>query len=111
MKMEGANSCKKNTKREFNWTEEETLLLLHVIIDYKGTKMVQGVDRETIKAKQEKITVQFHLHCPKVGSGVSTKEYIATNTQARVSLFPRFLRCVAPNRLIRLRSCSNKASL
>ena len=51
MKMEGASSCKKNAKREFKWTAEEIPLLLHKIIDYKGTKMAQGVDWETVKAK------------------------------------------------------------
>ena len=110
MKMEEANSCKKNTKREFNWTEEEISLLLHTIIDYKGTKMAQGIDWETVKTKQEEITEQFHLNYPKEGSDVNTK-YKATNAQACISLFPPFLRCVVPNRLIRPRSCINKASL
>ena len=86
--MEGANNCKKNTMREFNWTEEEIVLLLHIIIDYKGTKMAQAVDWQTVKAKQEEIVEQFHLHYPKEGSDVSTKEYIATDTQAYLSLFP-----------------------
>ena len=49
--MEGANSWRKNTKREVNWIEEETSSLLHIIIDHKGMKMAQGVDWETVKAK------------------------------------------------------------
>ena len=73
--MEGTNSFKKYTKREFNWTDEEISLLLHIIIDYKGRKMAQGIDWETVKAKYEEITEQFHLHYPKDGSGVSSREY------------------------------------
>ena len=50
--------------------------------------MAQGVDWQTVKAKQEEIAEQFHLHYPMEGSDVSTKEYITTDTQAYVSLFP-----------------------
>ena len=75
--MEMASSSRRNSRREFNWTEEEVSLLLQVIIDYKGTKMAQGLDWETVKAKYEEITEQFHLHYPKENNDVNVKGYPA----------------------------------
>ena len=42
--MQGENNDKKNTEREREliWLEEEISLLLHVIMDYTGTKFAQG---------------------------------------------------------------------
>ena len=74
--MEVTKNNKKNTKRDFIWTDEEISLLLQIIIDYKATKMARGLDWETIKAKYEEIMELFHLRYPKEGSGVSPEEYL-----------------------------------
>ena len=75
LKMEVTKNNKKNTKREFIWTDEEISLLLQIIINYKATKMARGLDWETVKAKYEEIMELFHLRYPKEGSGVSPEEY------------------------------------
>ncbi len=42
-------------KNNFSWTDEESALLLQIIIDYKSNKTALGLDWETIKSKYEDI--------------------------------------------------------
>ena len=37
----------------FTWTDEETTLLIQVVIDYKAAKMAKGLDWETVKTKYD----------------------------------------------------------
>ena len=43
----------KNTKKLFNWTEEETALLLKVVLDYKTAELAIAQDWETIRSKYD----------------------------------------------------------
>ena len=53
--MSQAKETKKSEKN-FLWSDDETALLVQVIIDYKSTKSANGLDWETIKNKYEEIT-------------------------------------------------------
>ena len=43
----------KNTNKLFNWTEEETALLLKVVLDYKTAKLAIAQDSEAIRSKYD----------------------------------------------------------
>ena len=43
----------KSTKKLFVWTEEETALLLKVVLDYKTVKFAAGQDWETVRSNYE----------------------------------------------------------
>eukprot|EP00794_Sanderia_malayensis_P020624 gene20624-22659_t len=64
-----------NKERGFVWTDEETALLLQIIIDYKASKTALGLDWETIKSKYEEILELFHTRYPKEGADFSKEQY------------------------------------
>ena len=43
----------------FNWTDEETALLLKVVADFKSEKISAGQDWETIRSKYEDLRVRY----------------------------------------------------
>lgn len=49
----------------FVWSDEETALLMRVVIDYKSDKCNAGFDWETIKNKYEEILQRFRAAYPK----------------------------------------------
>ena len=65
----------KNIEKNFVWTEEEVILLLHEIIDYKTSTEAAGLDWETIKSKYEEITERFQERYPKEGNGANEQEF------------------------------------
>ena len=48
----------------FSWTDEETALLMKVILGYKTTKLSEGKDWETIRSKSDDIKQKFSEHYP-----------------------------------------------
>ena len=63
------------TKRSyFLWTDEKTVLLVQVVIDYKASQSVDGNDWETIK-KYKETTEKFQSRYPKRESGVEQMQY------------------------------------
>ena len=62
-------------KTNFIWTDEETALLVQVVIDYKTSQAVDGKDWETIKNKYKEITEKFQNRYPKRDSGVDQTQY------------------------------------
>eukprot|EP00794_Sanderia_malayensis_P002288 gene2288-2633_t len=58
------NGDKAEKKKTFNWLDEETALLLQVVLAYKTTKLSEGKDWETICAKYEDIKQNFALQYP-----------------------------------------------
>ena len=42
-----------------SWTDEETALLLKVVLDYKTTKLTEGKGWETIRSKYDDIKQVF----------------------------------------------------
>ena len=62
--MAANKACKKKSdenksSKTFSWTDEETSLLLQVVIDYKASKTATGLDWETVKNRYEDITERF----------------------------------------------------
>ena len=49
-------ATEKSKKIQFSWTEEETALLLKIVLDYKVSKLAGGQDWETVRTKYEDIT-------------------------------------------------------
>ena len=47
------------TKKLFVWTEEETALLLKIVLDYKTAKYAAGQDWETIRSKYEDLACRL----------------------------------------------------
>ncbi len=41
------------------WTDEEVVLLLSVVRDYKSTKAAEGVDWSSVKTKNEDLVAKF----------------------------------------------------
>ncbi|MCP4485444.1 MAG: hypothetical protein GY823_12930 [Flavobacteriaceae bacterium] len=72
--MAAKKSADKNEKNFF-WTDEETALLLRILIDYKASKALSGLDWETIKNRYDEITDRFRLQYPKPESGSDPDEY------------------------------------
>ena len=50
--------------KTFSWTEEETSLLLQVVIDCKASKTAVGLDWETIKTDLKKLPREFRARSP-----------------------------------------------
>ena len=65
----------KSAEKNFTWTDEETALLVQVIIDYKAAKISKGLELETIKNKYEEITKNFIERYPRSEDGVRTEEF------------------------------------
>ncbi len=55
---------KKERKKEFVWTDDESELLLNVANEYKVVKAAESVDWESIKSKYEDITERFIAGLP-----------------------------------------------
>ena len=55
----------KEGEKNFIWTDDETSLLLRVVMDFKAQKSSQGLDWETIKNRYEDITERFITNYPK----------------------------------------------
>ncbi len=72
--MAAKKSADKNEKNFF-WTDEETALLLRILIDYKASKALSGLDWETIENRYDEITDRFRLQYPKFESGSDPDEY------------------------------------
>ena len=53
--MEGGNA----KRGKFSWTEEETALLLKVVLDYKTAKLAGGQDWENMRTKYDGISSKF----------------------------------------------------
>ena len=71
----GQSKDNKKTEKHFVWTDEETALLMQVIIDYKAYKTADGLDWESVKKKYEEITERFQARYPKIDSGVSEEAF------------------------------------
>ena len=56
---------KQQKSKIFTWTDEETALLLKVVLDYKTTKLGLGRDWETVRSEYEDIQDNFLLSYPK----------------------------------------------
>ena len=65
----------KKADKNFTWTDEETALLLQVIIDYKSSKAALGLDWESVKSKYEDVCERLQSRYPKENSGVDEQEY------------------------------------
>ena len=65
----------KKTEKNFVWTDDETALLVQVIIDYKTSKAANGLDWESIKNKYEEISERFLSSYPRAESVVSEEAY------------------------------------
>ena len=55
----------KEGERNFIWTDDETSLLLQVVMDFKAQKSSQGLDWEAVKSRYEDITERFIANYPK----------------------------------------------
>ena len=44
--------------KSFSWTDEETALMMRIVIDYKAFKSQLGLDWETVKNKYEQEQVK-----------------------------------------------------
>ena len=66
------SSSKKNN---FVWTDQETSLLVQVVIDFKASKALDGIDWETIKNKYNEISEKFQDRYPKSSGAVNRSEY------------------------------------
>ena len=51
--------------KSFSWTDEETALMMRIVIDYKAFKSQLGLDWETVKNKYEEIAIRFQEAYPK----------------------------------------------
>ena len=45
--------------RNFIWTDDETALLLRIVLDYKSKKLADTLELETVRSKYENITERF----------------------------------------------------
>ena len=68
---------KEKTEKEksYVWTDEETALLVKIVIDYKALKANLGLEWETIKNRYEEITTRFRSSYPTKESGASIEEF------------------------------------
>ena len=78
--MAANKACKKKSdenksSKTFSWTDEETSLLLQVVIDYKASKTATGLDWETVKNRYEDITERFQVQYPREGADANMEEY------------------------------------
>eukprot|EP00112_Aurelia_sp_Birch-Aquarium-sp1_P016380 Seg3708.3 transcript_id=Seg3708.3/GoldUCD/mRNA.D3Y31 product="hypothetical protein" protein_id=Seg3708.3/GoldUCD/D3Y31 len=78
--MAANKACKKKSdekkgSKTFSWTDEETSLLLQVVIDYKASKTAAGLDWETVKTRYEDITERFQAQYPRGGADANMEEY------------------------------------
>ncbi len=64
-------AIEKSKKVQFSWTEEETALLLKVVLDYKVSKLAGGQDWETVRTKYEDITSKFQALYPEEADSVA----------------------------------------
>ena len=76
--MAANKACKKKSdenksSKTFSWTDEETSLLLQVVIDYKASKTATGLDWETVKNRYEDITERFQAQYPREGARLETR--------------------------------------
>ena len=55
----------RTNKKNLSWTDEETALLLQVIIDYKSSNAALGLNWETIKSKYDDICERLQSRYPK----------------------------------------------
>ena len=55
----------RTNKKNLSWTDEETALLLQVIIDYKSSNAALGLNWETIKSKYDNICERLQSRYPK----------------------------------------------
>ena len=60
----------------FNWTDEEMLLLLHVVKEYNASTTNAGLDWETVKSKYVNITKRLQARYPKEDNGDSLEDYL-----------------------------------
>ena len=65
----------RTTKKSLSWTDEETALLLQVIIDYKSSKAALGLDWETFKSKYDDICERLQSRYPKERDESDPEEY------------------------------------
>jgi len=65
----------RTTKKNLSWTDEETALLLQVIIDYKSSKAALGLDWETVKSKYDDICERLQSRYPKERDEIDPEEY------------------------------------
>lgn len=80
------NGCRENqripkmekhkSKKEFQWTDDESELLLSVTIDYKTAKAIENVDWESVKSKYNDIYARFKAYLPDSPPTQSEKESI-----------------------------------
>ena len=65
----------KKAYKNFTLKDEETALLLQVIIDYKSSKAALGLDWESVKSKYEDLCDRLQSRYPKENSGVDEQKY------------------------------------
>ena len=54
----------KRKKKDFQWTDDESELLLNVTYDYNAAKAVDNVDWESVKSKYDEILERFRTELP-----------------------------------------------
>ena len=63
-------------EQNFIWADDETSLLLRVVMDFKAQKSSQGLDWETVKNRHEDKTQRFIANYPKnEDSGLSCEAF------------------------------------
>ena len=62
-------------KNNISWTDEETALLLQVIIDYKSSKAALGLVWETVKSKYDDICERMESRYPREKTEFDPEEY------------------------------------
>ena len=60
----GEEGDKKVVDKNFKRTEEETALLMKVVLDYKAAKCSHGLDWETIRNKYEELVERLQENYP-----------------------------------------------
>ena len=74
-------ATEKSKKIQFSWTEEETALLLKIVLDYKVSKLAGGQDWETVRTKYEDITSKLQASYPKDEEERTEFPHLATKAE------------------------------
>ena len=63
-------------KKDFQWTDDESELLLNIIYNHKATKALNNVDWESVKNKCEEILECLRVELPDEPPSAAVKEQI-----------------------------------
>ena len=72
----GKDASAEKDKEDFEWTDDESELLLNIAHEYKVSKTGDSVDWESVKNKQEDIFERFVAELPDEPPSVKEKEHI-----------------------------------